>query len=263
MHYYGQTIPCGGRAQFYAHGGSGIVVSSKAMSALFEERSLCQSMHRNGATTGFGDINLANYFAEVDVVVEHRFRASFRGDELDYTHISADKLCTPLFSFHHLERDQMQDVHKQIAHFHHLRFYDVFKQRINFNDNSLWYRANYSYNLHKGDYLALPSDLATEDNEGKKEQHFNDDMPHVKLDPELPETARAGACKSICQLGAISKNCISWTYIAESRDCFLADWFRLSMDDPPRVGSVTGLLEDRLQSQEWRQKRCPPRKKSP
>jgi hypothetical protein len=105
MHYYGQPIPCGSPARWYAHGGSGIVVSTKSMSVLFETRSLCHSMHRDGATAGFGDVDLANYFAEVDVVLEHRFGASFRGEEPGNTRISVEQLCTSLLTLHHLKND--------------------------------------------------------------------------------------------------------------------------------------------------------------
>ncbi|ORY81396.1 hypothetical protein BCR37DRAFT_380290, partial [Protomyces lactucae-debilis] len=189
-HYFGS--PVDGGDNHFAHGGSGIVLSAKAMSDLFENRKLADRMHANGLSTLHGDHNLAIYLKKIDIILEDRFRHSFHGEPFEEIRFKLEQVCAPLFTVHHLQEAAMKATHEVVFRDRLVRFWDVLDAVADFKDMSLWYKENHSYNLWVNDKLNLESEVGEDSH---KVPEISEKMPVVKIDSKHEEKERSKLCE--------------------------------------------------------------------
>ena len=100
-HYLGNAV--GGWEGRFAHGGSAILLSQRAMHRLFVDNpGTVAAAHRTALSTGMGDSLLANTLMKVGIYVREEHSVFFNGETPETAKIRPDRFCLPVLTFHSL-----------------------------------------------------------------------------------------------------------------------------------------------------------------
>ncbi|KAK3945754.1 glycoprotein-N-acetylgalactosamine 3-beta-galactosyltransferase [Diplogelasinospora grovesii] len=104
------------RARF-AHGGSAVILSQEAMHALFVKNTWAVSAaYAESLEETWGDRQLAKTLIKIGIYADENYGRFFNGEPPRQTKIRADRLCSPIASFHKLAAAaRMSEVGKQFA----------------------------------------------------------------------------------------------------------------------------------------------------
>lgn len=182
----------------FAHGGSSFILSSKAMSRLLDDSpQVVADAYIASLDETYGDKLVATMLMQVGIYLSERYGHFFNGERPLITKIAADRICSPLVSFHGLARpQQMKDVGKAFA---------KIDQPVFWRD--LW-RILGQPSL---DAMAERPVRAGQDHVGRQ-----DDLNMVV------EAATAEACIAAC--GGLGATCLAWRWDKASKRCAMSPW---------------------------------------
>ncbi|TWU77150.1 hypothetical protein ED733_008417 [Metarhizium rileyi] len=91
------------RARF-AHGGSAVIVSGEAMKMLFGRPDIVRDAYISSLDETWGDRLVATTLQRIGVYIDERYSHYFNGEAPVMTRIRADRVCSPIVSFHGLRK---------------------------------------------------------------------------------------------------------------------------------------------------------------
>jgi hypothetical protein len=99
-HYLGNAV--GDFKARFAHGGSAVILSHAAMRALIENQRSLASIYVDSLDETWGDRLLAKALLKIGIHLDETYSHLFNGEPPLLSKIRADRLCSPLVSFHKL-----------------------------------------------------------------------------------------------------------------------------------------------------------------
>ncbi|KAJ6446147.1 C6 finger domain-containingprotein [Purpureocillium lavendulum] len=89
----------------FAHGGSAVLLSGAAMKALFDRRDVVAAAYRESLDETWGDRLVATTLQKLGIILDERYCHYFNGETPRLTRIRADRVCSPIVSFHGLRKE--------------------------------------------------------------------------------------------------------------------------------------------------------------
>lgn len=215
--YFGNAV--GDFKGRFAHGGSAVVISGAAMSLLFDQnRELLPAAIVGSLTETWGDKLVATTFQKVGVYLDERFNHFFNGERPEITRIRADRLCSPLISFHGLAKpEQMAEVDRKFR---------------NVRDVVAWLDLWRLYGLPD-----MPAYVDTPIRPGRDHVGRLDEATMTLTAIESPERCRA-------ECDGHYKTCLAWTWDSQGKTCHISPWMIVGGDAP---GKYSGVNAGRIQ----------------
>lgn len=182
----------------FAHGGSSFILSHKAMSRLLDDNpEVVSQAYVASLDETWGDKLVATTFMKVGVYLSERYGHFFNGESPTITKIAADRICSPLVSFHGLAQpEDMKQVGKMFAEIDKPVFW-----------RDLW-RLFGQPSLDVFD--KLPIRLGRD---------------HVGRQDDRDMTMHAdsvGECLDACESKA--QKCLAWTWDQGTQACLMSPW---------------------------------------
>lgn len=201
----------------FAHGGSAVLLSRNAMRALFSNRDAQSAAYIASLDEKWGDRLLAKALLRLGIPLDETYSHLFNGEPPLLTKIRADRLCSPLLSFHKLASPAaMRDLGE---HFRQVR------EPVVWND--LWRIYGYTPPWR---VRQEPVDAAG----------MQRDWDYVGEPDESTLTVRdvasAQACKKHCDRR--SRACLAWSWDPETEVCLVSHWMIVGREAPGRVSGV-------------------------
>lgn len=195
----------------FAHGGSSFIISNGAMSKLLNGNSeIISQAYIASLDETWGDKLVATTLIKVGVYLSERYRHFFNGEPPLMTKISADRLCSPIVSFHGLIRpEQMKEVGRTFAEINKPVFW-----------RDLW--RIYGQPVDAFDTLSI---------------RLNQDHVGRQGDPDMSRaTDSAEKCAEECE--SLGQQCLAWTWDIQTQGCLMSPW--VVVGDKPE-GKYSGL----------------------
>jgi len=203
----------------FAHGGSAIIVSGAAMSLLFDQnRDLLPAEIVNSLSETWGDKLVATALQKIGVYLDERFNHFFNGERPEITRIRADRLCSPIISFHGLAQpEQMAAVGDKFRKVKGILLW-----------GSLW-------KLYKRP--SMPAYARTP---------VRADMDHVGRLDEATMTFKGIEKPELCLKNCNKhyQTCLAWTWDSKDKACHISPWIIVGEHAP---GKYSGVNAGRLQ----------------
>ncbi|KAB5580849.1 family 31 glycosyltransferase [Coniochaeta sp. 2T2.1] len=202
----------------FAHGGSAVIISGAAMSLLFDQnRELLPAAYISSLSETWGDKLVATTFQKIGVYLDERFNHFFNGERPVITRITADRLCSPIISFHGLARpEQMAEVGSQFRHVRGLVTWGHLWK--------LYGRPDIS------EYITNPI-RPNHDHVGR--------LDEASMDIEHVESAE----QCLAQCHGHYKTCLAWTWDGRDKMCHISPWIIIGEVSP---GKFSGVNAGRL-----------------
>lgn len=196
----------------FAHGGSGFILSNKAMSRLVDENpDVVSRAYIDSLSETWGDKLVATTLMKVGVYLSERYGHFFNGESPLITKISADRICSPLVSFHGLA--QPEDM-KQVG-----RVFAKIDKPVFWRD--LW-RIFGQPSLDVFDNVPI---RVGQDHVGRQD------------DPEMMmRVDKAEGCLGACEKKG--RKCLAWTWDQGTQTCLMSPWMIVGST---MEGKSTGL----------------------
>ncbi|SPQ21513.1 51df190b-7808-476b-a99f-dffb60a7d76f [Thermothielavioides terrestris] len=211
-HYLGNAV--GDFKARFAHGGSAVILSQAAMRALFKDPRALSSVYVDSLDETWGDRLLAKALLKLGIYLDETYSHLFNGEPPLLSKIRADRLCSPVLSFHKLASPAAM---RELGD----RFRDVSKPVL---WNDLWEIYG-----HTPPWRQPGADAA-----------FHQDWDHVGEPDEstliVPDVSTAKACKKHCDRRA--RACLAWSWDPETQDCHISHWMIVGSETPGRVSGV-------------------------
>jgi hypothetical protein len=197
----------------FAHGGSAVILSQAAMSMLFDQnKQLIPEAYVASLNETWGDKLLATTFQKVGVYLDERYNSFFNGERPQLARIMADRLCSPIISFHGLAKPQkMAEVGTKFSHVRGLVTW-----------GHLWKLYG------QPDMDSFGTDP------------IRPDYDHVGRPDEAVMTIKDtdGPDKCLANCNKHYKTCLAWTWDSKTKDCHVSPWVIIGEVSP---GKFTGL----------------------
>lgn len=198
-HYIGNAV--GDYKSRFGHGGSGVIISGKAMDVLFSRKDIIAKAYMESLDETWGDRLVATTLQKVGVYIDERYSHHFNGEAPELTRIRADRACSPVVSFHGLRKPGAM----------------VSASRVlgKFREPVLWGQLwDLFASVPLGGYADGP--LTSNDHVGPTDEHEN-----IK---RWTSVNTAQDCRRKCERSN-KKWCMAWTYDERQRQCFGSPWF--------------------------------------
>lgn len=181
----------------FAHGGSSFILSNGAMTKLLNGNpELVSQAYVASLDETWGDKLVATTLIKAGIYLSERYRHFFNGEPPLITRISADRLCSPILSFHGLSRpEQMKEVGKTFANIDKPVFW-----------RDLW--KIYGQPVEAFDTVSI---------------RLNQDHVGRQDDPDMRRTVdTADKCAEAC--GILDQQCLAWTWDSQAQICLMSPW---------------------------------------
>lgn len=220
-HYLGNAV--GDFRARFAHGGSAIILSHAAMRSLVVEnpRAL-SSNYLDSLDETWGDRLLAKALLRLGIYLDETYSHLFNGEPPLLSRIRADRICSPLLSFHRLASPaKMREVGERFRNVNKpVRWLDLWPI---YGVTPPWQQADAAAR-ENWDYVG-PLDEATLTVRG---------------------VATAGDCVKTCNRHA--RTCLAWTWDSETRDCHISPWVVLGEKAQGKISGVNAPRARRLET---------------
>lgn len=189
--------PVGDYKGRFAHGGSSLILSSGAMAKLLDDHpGLVSQAYVASLDEIWGDKLVATTLIKVGIYLSERYGHFFNGEPPLITKISADRLCSPIVSFHGLaEPEQMKEVGRTFAEIEKPVFW-----------RDLW--RIYGQPVDAFDTMSM---RLNQDHVGRQ-----DDLDMSRLVDSAEE------CISACD--SRKRECLAWTWDTRTQMCLMSPW---------------------------------------
>lgn len=199
----------------FAHGGSGFILSSKAMSRLIDDNpEVLSQAYVASLDETWGDKLVATTLMKVGVYLSERYGHYFNGESPLITKIAADRICSPLVSFHGLANPEEM---KQVG-----RVFAEIDQPVFWRD--LW-RILGQPSLDVFDQVPV---RVGQDHVGRQ------DDPAMSVRVDAVEQ-----CLAACEKKGAA--CLAWTWEQGTQTCLMSPWVIVG---EASEGKSTGLNVD-------------------
>lgn len=195
----------------FAHGGSSFVLSNGAMRQLLNKNpALVSKAYTASLDEIWGDKLVATTLMKAGIYLSERYRHFFNGEPPLITKISADRLCSPILSFHGLAQpEQMKDVGRTFAEINKPVFW-----------RDLW--RIYGQPVDAFDTMSM---RVNQDHVGRQD------------DPNMSRAVEtADKCVAACD--SLNQQCLAWTWDSQTQMCSMSPW--VIVGDKPE-GRSSGL----------------------
>ncbi|CAN8098709.1 unnamed protein product [Discula destructiva] len=195
----------------FAHGGSSFVLSNGAMTKLLEDNpELVSQAYVASLDEVWGDKLIATTLIKAGIYLSERYRYFFNGEPPLMAKMSADRLCSPIVSFHGLAQpEQMKEVGKTFAEINEPVFW-----------RDLW--RIYGQPVDAFDTMSM---RLNQDHVGRQ-----DDSDMSRLVDSADE------CVDAC--AGLGRECLAWTWDNKTQACLMSPW--VIVGDKPE-GKYSGL----------------------
>jgi hypothetical protein len=209
-HYLGNAV--GDFRARFAHGGSAVILSHAAVSALFKAPKALSSVYVDSLDETWGDRLLAKALLRLGIHLDETYSHLFNGEPPLLTKIRSDRICSPIVSFHKLASPAaMRELGE--------KFRNISKP-VMWND--LWEIYGYTPPWRQTD--------AT----------FHEDWDHVGTVDEstltIPNIKSSKVCKKNCDRR--SRACLAWSWDSETKSCHISHWMIVGREAPGYVSGV-------------------------
>lgn len=106
-HYIGNAV--GDFRARFAHGGSGIIISRKAMQKFATDKAVIATSLAVSLVETWGDKLVATTLQQLGIYLEERYAHHFNGEPPEITRVAAERFCAPIVSFHSLRTPTAMD----------------------------------------------------------------------------------------------------------------------------------------------------------
>jgi hypothetical protein len=230
-HYIGN--PVGDFRARFAHGGSGIILSSGAVTRLQarlsrHEGRLLAGEYERSLSEVWGDRLLATALQRAGVYLDERFAALFNGERPRLTRMRNDRMCLPLATFHGLAKGpEMREAGEVVG-----RWVGKDGARLRWMD--VWEAFG-------------GTRIGTEAWRGKTKKQQHDTRDHVGPGAEdevltRPRVGSAEECEALC--ARYWKRCLAWTWIRDGNVCRVSPWVVVGAE---AEGVVSGVNRERFE----------------
>ncbi|KAJ4420742.1 hypothetical protein N0V82_004181 [Gnomoniopsis sp. IMI 355080] len=182
----------------FAHGGSSFILSNGAMIKLLDQNpELVSQAYVESLDEVWGDKLVATTLIKVGIYLSERYRQFFNGEPPLITKVSADRICSPIVSFHGLAQpEQMTNVGRTFAELDKPVFW-----------RDLW-RIYGEPGLDTFDEKAI---RLNHDHVGRQ-----DDADMRRL------VESADKCVDACK--SLNEKCLAWTWDKQTQTCLMSPW---------------------------------------
>ncbi|KAL2017366.1 hypothetical protein VTK56DRAFT_2289 [Thermocarpiscus australiensis] len=210
------------RARF-AHGGSAVVLSHAAMHSLVVANSRAlSSAHLDSLDETWGDRLLAKALLKLGIYLDETYSHLFNGEPPLYSKIRADRVCSPVISFHSLASPSNM---RQVG--------DSFR---NVTRPVLWLDL---WDIYGSTPPWRQRDAAPHEN-----------WDHVGEPDEATLTIRnvatANDCKHNCDRRA--RACLAWTWETETQNCHISPWMIVGEKTSGKISGINLPRARRLET---------------
>ena len=216
-HYIGNAV--GDYKARFAHGGSGVVLSGAAMRHLFDKPDIVAEAYLKSLDVTWGDKLVATTFQKLGIYLDEQLSHYFNGDSPLVTHISADRFCSPILSFHGLRgSEEMRGV--GIA----LRGRE---------SPVLWGQLWDLFGTSRLNKLADTPIAIGHDHVGRRDERTK----------SWGGISSSEACSSKC--GEYANNwCLAWAFDIGTQECHASPWMIIGTSDNKKTSS--GVIWSRI-----------------
>jgi hypothetical protein len=184
----------------FAHGGSAFLISGVAMAKLFRDnKAALSAAYVQSLAETWGDRLVAAVFMKVGVYLDERYSRFFNGESPQRTMVRADRICSPLVSFHELKDSR-----------HTKELGDTFReidQTVRWGD--LWDLYNQS----------SVASFATHP------MHYGEDHVGIEHQATLFQGRANSAERCLAACEGRGAKCLAWTWEEARRRCYHSGWF--------------------------------------
>lgn len=218
-YFFGNAV--GGWEGRFAHGGSGIILSRRALLSLFtKEGRMDPEFWSISLTERLGDVAIAKVLGKAGVPLDESYCHLFNGEPPLVTKIRNDRFCTPLMTFHRMKTSEdVADLQGRLG---------SITQPISWSD--LW-RI----------YGAPPFD--TYETPRPEWDHIGGGDEHTQ---RLEQVDSWEACSRACQQRGDS--CVAWTWLKAESICHTSPWMIIGEKRADSVSALNVPVVKRLAS---------------
>jgi len=210
------------RARF-AHGGSTIILSHAAMTGLFiRNPKSVMTAHGESLTTIWGDRLIARALIRTGVFLDERYSHFFSGESPRFSMIRADRVCSPILSFHSLAKPE--DMLATGERFKSVKKPLRWAQVLDYFGTPPKWRRGIAHSRHDWDYVGKPDPSVT----------------------AIQRIATAEQCSKECTKR--SKSCMAWTWSPASKECLVSPWMTVGEKVEGKVSGISPVLPGRLEA---------------
>ncbi|PHH85209.1 hypothetical protein CDD83_752 [Cordyceps sp. RAO-2017] len=212
----------------FAHGGSAVLLSGAAMKVLFERPDVVARAYVDSLDETWGDRLVATTLQKVGIYMEERYGHHFNGESPEMSRIRADRVCSPVVSFHGLRRPgAMASVGRKLGWVAEPVLW-----------GQLWELFGEQPMERYGRRPSLPGDHV-----GPRDEHTKS-WKGVSGDE---------ACRTRCE-GSGGGWCLAWTFERETNECHGSPWVMVGQPGggggrPATVSGVNWKRMERLLQQ--------------
>ncbi|KAH6850615.1 glycosyltransferase family 31 protein [Chaetomium sp. MPI-CAGE-AT-0009] len=218
-HYLGNAV--GDFRARFAHGGSAVILSHAAMRMLIENQRALASVYVDSLDETWGDRLLAKALLKLGIHLDESYSHLFNGEPPLLSKIRADRLCSPLISFHKLPTpsamrevgDYFRNVSKPVM------WNDLWEI---YGKAPPWRQTDAAFH-HNWDYVGEPDESTLT-------------IPNVKT---------AEACEK--QLRRRSRSSLAWSWDPQTGNCYVSHWMVVGRE---AAGYVSAINAPRARSLE-------------
>lgn len=204
--------PVGGEDCRFAHGGSSIILSHRAVSHLISDHEYLAMAHRESLDETWGDKRLAVSLNRLEIYINEEYATFFNGESPHISKITKERLCTPVLSFHGLSSSSdMLTVSQTFEHA---------TEQVLWVD--LW---NIPISNNSASGLLPKASTSLFDDPIYDTGHKNWDYVG-RLDEwtqSVEDVTSVDACKQICHEER-SDFCLAWTWDSNEKKCHMSWW---------------------------------------
>lgn len=212
-HYLGNAV--GDFKARFAHGGSGVILSHAAMRSLIANPNARASAHVDALDDIWGDRLITKALLKLGIHLDETFSHLFNGEPPLLSKIRADRICSPVLSFHSIRSaTKMRDVG------------DRFR---NVSSPVLWLDL---WEMHG---LTPPW---RQTDEALREKWDGWDHVGALDDSTLTVGDVATAKECLKQCDRRYRTCLAWTWESATRECHISPWMIVG---EAVVGKVSGV----------------------
>ncbi|GAB1314448.1 N-acetylgalactosaminide beta-1,3-galactosyltransferase [Madurella fahalii] len=210
-HYLGNAV--GDFKARFAHGGSAVILSHAAMYSLVVKNSRAlASAYLDSLDETWGDRLLAKALLKIGIYLDEAYSHLFNGEPPVLSKIRADRICSPLVSFHTLPvPSKMRQVGEKFRNITRpvlwIDLWDIYGSTPSWRHRDATPRRNWD---HVGD---LDESTLT-----------------------IPNVVTADECMKNCDRRA--RACLAWTWESETRKCHISPWMIVGEEANGKISGV-------------------------
>ncbi|KAK4122154.1 glycosyltransferase family 31 protein [Parathielavia appendiculata] len=220
-HYLGNAV--GDFKVRFAHGGSAVILSRGAMRSLIEDQKALASIYVDSLDETWGDRLLAKALLQLGIHLDETYSHLFNGEPPLLSKIRADRLCSPVISFHKLPfPDAMREVGDYFRNVSKpVTWIDLWEI---YGETPPWRQSEEALQYDDWDYVGEPDESTLI-------------IRNVKT---------AGECAK--HFSRRSRTSLAWSWDRVTERCYISHWMIVGRPAAGRVSAINVLRARQLET---------------